>query len=224
MSSDPSTRAPAKGPDDPGASGSIPGPLAPRSSGRAHPFVDAVTQARCTGVELTLRPYTDADAPRLASLIGNEAVAAWTGSVPSPYPVELALGWLWLVRISARRGASLHFAVDAPGEGLVGSVGFFRRGAATSWELGYWFGQPYWGRGYATACAHAALAWMDAHLAPPLITASYHVDNVGSRRVLETNGFVSAGAPFDAYCLSRNARLACAPMHRIRPEGQGDRS
>ena len=56
-------------------------------------------------------------------------------------------------------------------------------------ELGYWIGVPYWGRGYATEAALAAMAYGFDELGLSAIWAGYYEGNERSRRVQEKLGF-----------------------------------
>lgn len=56
-------------------------------------------------------------------------------------------------------------------------------------ELGYWIGQAYWGRGFAT---QAVRQFLKIDLYRPL-AACVVKDNRGSLRVLQKNGFVLTG-------------------------------
>src|SRR5690606_31281586 len=60
-------------------------------------------------------------------------------------------------------------------------------------EIGYWIGEPWWGRGYATEAAHALvdLAFRETPIA--VLHASTRTVNPGSRRVLHKCGFQYAG-------------------------------
>ena len=60
-------------------------------------------------------------------------------------------------------------------------------------EVGYWIGRDHWGRGYATR----ALAQLLLEMLERPLFAHVADGNVGSRRVLERNGFVAAGAAVD---------------------------
>jgi RimJ/RimL family protein N-acetyltransferase len=57
--------------------------------------------------------------------------------------------------------------------------------------IGYWLGREHWGRGVATAAVRQFLAERPER---PLY-ARVAVGNLGSRRVLEKNGFVAIGGP-----------------------------
>jgi RimJ/RimL family protein N-acetyltransferase len=80
-------------------------------------------------------------------------------------------------------------------------VGGAVAGNVVSWEgdgerlVGYWVGSAYWGRGVATAALAEFLA--ERELRRPL-HACVAVENIGSIRVLEKNGFLRIGDPVRA--------------------------
>jgi RimJ/RimL family protein N-acetyltransferase len=60
-------------------------------------------------------------------------------------------------------------------------------------ELGYWIGVPFWGRGYATEAARAAVAFGFETLRLKRIYAHHFAGNTGSQRVLEKIGLRHEG-------------------------------
>ena len=57
-------------------------------------------------------------------------------------------------------------------------------------ELGYWLGQPFWGRGYMPEAARELLRHGFEELGMTTIWCSYYDGNVKSKRVQEKLGFV----------------------------------
>jgi RimJ/RimL family protein N-acetyltransferase len=60
-------------------------------------------------------------------------------------------------------------------------------------ELGYWIGVPFWGRGYATEAARAAVAFGFETLRLNRIYAHHFAGNTASQRVLEKIGMRHEG-------------------------------
>lgn len=77
-------------------------------------------------------------------------------------------------------------AIEVGGQ-VVGNVVCFTHDGKR--EVGYWFGRPYWGRGFATAALAAFLEQIEER---PLYACAAE-DNVGSIRVLEKCGFAVRG-------------------------------
>jgi [ribosomal protein S5]-alanine N-acetyltransferase len=167
---------------------------------------------------LTLRPFRDADARRIAYLAGDYDVAKMCGRVPHPYSLKMAIDWIATHPKKLEGGAEFPFAVELERDGLIGSIGVNRlgEGADAPWELGYWFGRPYWGAGYATEAARALMDWARDQLGVKVFTAGHFVDNPTSGNVLRKLGFVHAGSA-ELFGL---ARQRVAPCERyVWPEG-----
>jgi ribosomal-protein-alanine N-acetyltransferase len=80
-------------------------------------------------------------------------------------------------------------------EHLVGVIGIYPqsdvyRGTA---ELGYWLGQPFWGKGIATAAVRRIVEFGFEELHLRRIFADVFASNPASRRVLEKAGFQLEG-------------------------------
>ncbi|MCV3272099.1 GNAT family N-acetyltransferase [Roseobacter sinensis] len=124
---------------------------------------------------LVLRPFRDADARRVAELVGNLDVARWLTRVPHPYGVDDALGFF-----GRHAGDKLVLAVTQS-DVVIGCCSIRD-------ELGYWLGQPYWGLGYAFEAASALVgAYFATHRAP--LQSGYMLGNAASARVLSKLGF-----------------------------------
>jgi [ribosomal protein S5]-alanine N-acetyltransferase len=150
-------------------------------------LAETITTAR-----LLLRRFRAEDAVSVASLAGEYDVSRMCGLVPHPYPEIAADGWIMLQAHAWRLRRSFSFAVTlrATGE-LIGSTGVFRaRDAGDAWEIGYWFGRPWWGKGYASESAGAAMDWAVRELGVERIVAGHFSDNPASGAVLRKLGFV----------------------------------
>ncbi len=87
------------------------------------------------------------------------------------------------------------FVFDAAGHELFGAVTLsnVRRGVAETGTLGYWIGQPFAGRGYATAAVSAMALHAFSRLKLHRLEAACLPTNHASRRVLEKSGFRHEG-------------------------------
>ncbi|MBQ8696949.1 MAG: GNAT family N-acetyltransferase [Clostridia bacterium] len=75
----------------------------------------------------------------------------------------------------------------------IGSIGFHRNDLAEledEYELGYWIGKPFWGRGLIPEAAREMLRHAFEELKMNRIWCGYYDGNVKSRRVQEKLGFV----------------------------------
>lgn len=119
---------------------------------------------------------------------GDPAVARMLTSITPGWSRDQARAWLKLRRRQGRYGFGL--GVRLPDGTLVGSVGLGGENA----NLGYMFGQQYWGQGFATEAVSAFLRGAYACL-PELdaLGADVYDDNPASIRLLERLGFTRTG-------------------------------
>ena len=158
---------------------------------------------------LTLRAPTLADAPRVAMLIDDFDVSKNLTRVPHPY--GLADAEQFLTRVRDPEAVDRPFAVEAEGR-LVGVIGFHTEVGARLPEVGYWFGRPYWGRGYATEATVAALAWAREHKGLRGAVAGHFADNPASARVLDKVGFLYTGERVAKTSLARGEEVETRMM------------
>ena len=171
---------------------------------------------------LMLRPMDLSDAARVALLVGDFAVSRMLAVVPHPYTVADAEGWIGRHAAWAETGDDFPFAIVAGEDGLVGCVGLARR-AEETYELGYWLGVPYWGRGYASEAGRAALDWATEARGVTRFSSAHFVDNPASGRVLEKLGFAYTGVVEDHPCLARGHAMPSRIMRRhAAPPGGGE--
>ncbi len=105
---------------------------------------------------LLLRPLRAADAERLAALADNWNVARMLSRMPFPYTLDMAHEWIGK-QSALRAGGEEHaYALDLDGD-FIGTCGVQAHADGTH-EIGYWVGEPYWNRGYASEAATAVLA------------------------------------------------------------------
>ena len=78
--------------------------------------------------------------------------------------------------------------------------------------MGYWIGRPYWGQGYATEAATAALAWAGAGWGKRLVVSGHFADNPASGRVLEKAGFLYTGVVEPRHSKARGEAAATRMM------------
>lgn len=158
---------------------------------------------------LTLRQIELRDAESFATLANDLDIARMTGSFPYPFP-RLAVDFkVMYLRAQKRRGIGHGYAITETGQDrLIGVADLFRLKEGQPWELGYWVGKPYWGRGYITEACEALLSELENQHGPHAVTAGVFTDNPGSMRVLEKLGFKKDGKPGLYFSM---ARLAKAP-------------
>jgi len=175
-------------------------------------------QLTITTPRLTMRPFEETDARRIAYLAGDYDVAKMCSRVPHPYTMANAYDFIGWISKSRENGRELSFAVTAPIDGLIGACGVSRVGDDTDgvFELGYWFGKPYWGLGYASEAARAVMGWAREELGATGFAAGHFADNPASGHVLRKLGFAPAGNQ-NLFGLAR--QTSSPAMRYVWPEG-----
>lgn len=136
----------------------------------------------------TVRSWRAADAQALASFANNRKI--WLNlrdRFPHPYTLQDALGFLH--SIIGREPETL-FAIAVDGR-AVGGIGFVLQQDVerVSAEVGYWLGEPFWGRGIATEALVAITRYAIAHHGLSRVFAVPFASNLASCRVLEKAGY-----------------------------------
>lgn len=161
---------------------------------------------------LTLRPLALSDAPRLAHLTSDPAVARMVSMIPCPSPVVAMEGFILIMQAREPLRKDHVFAIDLPGVGAIGCVGAHDRGER-GFEIGYYLGRDFWGQGFATEAASAVCAHMAA-LGVKQLEAGHFVDNPASGRVLEKVGFEATGEIVPRFSVARGAKAPLRMMKR----------
>ncbi len=142
---------------------------------------------------LVLRGFTAADAPRVQRYAGDPDVALMTSNIPHPYEEGMAEAWIASHAAALERGTLYAFAVELPGEGVVGACGLQVEPQQGRAELGYWVGKPWWGRGYTPEAARGVLAFGFGTLGLRRIFAHHLAGNDASGRVMAKIGMRREG-------------------------------
>lgn len=139
---------------------------------------------------LVLRPPHDDDIPELMELANNRRLAEMLGRMPHPYGEREARAFIESTRDRAASGCTYAVSLAENGA-FVGCAGLHPR--ASGLELGYWIGEPYWNRGYATEAAHALVDLAFRATGIHVLHVACRVINEASRRVIHKCGFQYAG-------------------------------
>jgi [ribosomal protein S5]-alanine N-acetyltransferase len=136
-----------------------------------------------------LRSWTTSDVDALVRYANNRRI--WLNlrdAFPHPYTRNDAREFIRDVR---DRAPETTFAIAVDGE-AVGSIGFVlhRDVERVSAEIGYWLGEPFWGRGITTEALIAVTRHAIAAHSLTRIFAVPFAWNLASCRVLEKAGYV----------------------------------
>ncbi|HZO81085.1 MAG TPA: GNAT family N-acetyltransferase [Candidatus Binataceae bacterium] len=142
---------------------------------------------------LILRPWRRSDARALVRYANNRKI--WLNlrdRFPHPYTEADARAWLDLR--AADIGNPANFAIEFDGE-AIGAIGleFLADVHRLTAEIGYWLGEPLWGRGFATLAVRAVTRYSFETFELRRIQAAVFEWNPASARVLEKAGYVCEG-------------------------------
>jgi RimJ/RimL family protein N-acetyltransferase len=144
-----------------------------------------------TTERLILRAPEAADAAQLAGLANNIKVAAMMTGMPHPYTKGDAETFIRRVAEPGRTGCTYVLTLAQSGA-VLGCAGLsFDRDNRL--QLGFWLGEPHWGRGFATEAAHALADFAFEGLNVARLHTRCRVSNSASRRVIEKCGFQFTG-------------------------------
>jgi RimJ/RimL family protein N-acetyltransferase len=158
---------------------------------------------------LILRAPRLADAKAIVQLANDRRIAENAVRIPHSYGTEDAGQFVASVN---HHDGEVCFIVIFNGKPIGVCSVDLREGSA---ELGYWLGAPYWGLGFATEAARAAIDYAFGDLGHQALLSGARVSNPASRRVLEKCGFqwtsvrlvriraINSAAPVDRFRLDR---------------------
>ena len=141
-----------------------------------------------------IRAWRISDRERLAELLNNPKVLNnLRDGLPYPYTPEDGEEYI-LSMLTADAAKTFAFAITVD-DLVIGSIGVFRCGNIhfRTAELGYYIGEPYWGKGYATSAVKQVCKHVFEHSDILRIFAEPFARNAASCRVLEKAGFQLEG-------------------------------
>jgi ribosomal-protein-alanine N-acetyltransferase len=143
--------------------------------------------------QIMLRPPTDYDIPKIAKLANNKKV--WDNLrdyMPYPYSESDASSFVNQVK---NENPAVTFAIEYNNEfcgftGLKLQTDVYKKSA----EIGYWLGEPFWGKGIMTKAVKllTAYAFSESFDFVRLYAGVFDY-NAASMRVLEKNGYEKEG-------------------------------
>lgn len=137
---------------------------------------------------LILRPWGEEDAEDLYTYASDPDIGPPAGWAPHK-SVENSLEIIKNILSKPETYAVCLKENNKP----IGSIGFHRNDLAQNddeYELGYWIGKPYWGRGLIPEAARAMLKYAFETLNMNKIWCGYYDGNEKSRKVQEKLGFI----------------------------------
>jgi [ribosomal protein S5]-alanine N-acetyltransferase len=141
--------------------------------------------------EIRVRSLRPQDAESLARYANNVNIAKQLRDrFPHPYSLEDAHQFLRTQNAEPERNFAIAYR-SGPADEAIGVIGFV---LATdidrvSAEIGYWLGEPFWGKGYCTAVLRSVTEYGFDTFSLTRIFATPRADNAASCRVLEKAGY-----------------------------------
>ncbi len=151
---------------------------------------------------LVLRPPRAADAEAIAHHLNDFAVAGNLARVPFPYSRADAEAWL-RTRRPDMPPEQTNFALEWD-NAYIGQVGFHPGPKGPI--IGYWLGQPFWGRGLMSEAASACLNWFFTETKTPVVYSGVFHFNAASLAIQNKLGFTEIGRS-NLLCLARDAEV-----------------
>lgn len=140
------------------------------------------------GARCTLRPWHPGDAEALAVYANNEKIARnLRDRFPHPYTLRDAKAFIQSCA-NVRPPLSCAIVVDRD---AIGGIGISPGSDVErfSAEIGYWLGEPFWGRGITTEAVQLMSAYAFDSCRLLRLFAVPFADNLASTRVLEKAGY-----------------------------------
>lgn len=145
-------------------------------------------------MECELRRWQIEDAKDIAETLNNRKVLDnLRDGIPFPYTVKDAEEFITAM-IDADPMENFAFAITVDDK-AIGSIGVFRQSNIhfRTAEIGYYLGEPYWGKGYGTCAVKQMCEYIFQHTDIIRLYAEPFADNIGSCRILEKCGFELEG-------------------------------
>lgn len=145
-------------------------------------------------MDCCIREWRLDDKYDLAKIINNRDILNnLRDGIPYPYTEKDAEDYIRSV-LSADKTKAFSFAITLEDK-VIGSIGIFRGNNIhyRTAEMGYYIGEAYWGKGYATSAVRQACRYVFEHTDIIRIFAEPFAHNLGSCRVLEKAGFQYEG-------------------------------
>lgn len=141
---------------------------------------------------LFLRAPQIGDAKAMQELANNKNIHAVLARLPHPYSIEHALDF---INNLARRSDEHAYAIINENVDFIGIISLHPT-LNLAPELGYWLGEPYWGKGYATEAVKAVLSAV-SEIGVADVFARSITSNTGSINVLKKVGFSETSKGID---------------------------
>lgn len=143
---------------------------------------------------LTLRPFNLNDTKVIQELLGVKKVSDTALHIPYPYPDGLAEQWISSHQKDYNENKAIVWAITLTlTKELVGAIGLTLNTEFNKAEFGFWIGEQYWNKGYATEALGAVLKFGFEELKLNKIFAHHLLHNEASGKVMLKHGMKLEG-------------------------------
>ena len=136
-----------------------------------------------------IRSFQKDDIDSLSNYANNYKIAKYLKpGFPFPYTKKHAEEW---IAITSTQQPELNFAI-ANSEEVIGAIGAKFKDDMSIYnpEIGYWLGEPFWGKGIATTAVITFCNYLFNNFNFNRLTANVFTGNEASKKILEKSGFV----------------------------------
>lgn len=151
-----------------------------------------MTDFPITTERLILRPVAASDAEAIATLADNYKVAVMLARLPYPYTIAHAHQFIDWVKEQPEGHTIFVICLRDEARTFIGVCSYECRDGEHP-ELGYWLGEPYWGKGYMSEAVKAVITHAFTVARHERLLSGCRLQNLASRRVLEKAGFEHSG-------------------------------
>lgn len=149
---------------------------------------------------LLLRRPMKKDIPAMVKWLSNPNISNNTLTIPHPYFKSDAEHWLQKVWKGWEDKTDYVFGITLlKNQEYIGAMGLHANAEHNRAEVGYWIGEPYWNKGYATEALKAVLEFGFDVLEYHKIYATHMVHNASSGKVMAKAGMIREGKLVDHY-------------------------
>ena len=131
--------------------------------------------------------YSNKHIDSLINLLNNKNVSDWLVMVPYPYTKKDARWWINHCKDAKNNKKDFLYAIEIEEE-HVGGISLHKKFEHSA-ELGYWLGEPYWGKSYMFEAINKIIEIAFEELKLIRVFAYVFEENIKSENVLLKTGF-----------------------------------
>lgn len=136
---------------------------------------------------LVMRPPHEVDAQEMAALANNIKIARMLAHMPHPYTIGDAEKFIAKAQENVGR-ACIYSITEADTGKLIGVGSLHETPEDDEPHMGYWIGETYWGKGYASEAARGLVDLYFKVTPRPILLVSARVDNEASKQIIRKCG------------------------------------